>query len=507
MSLSIQTNVAALSAENNIRVNSNFQNQTINRLSSGYRINSSADDAAGLAVANQLQGTVTELTQGVQNANNSVSQLQVIDGGLSNITQILSRLQTLATESASNTFTGDRATLNAEYQSDLGEINRQAANIGLNTGGQYNSQLNVFTAGGNTQANSQVSIDLSGANNAVDTNALGIGTTSVAGGGTGISGNTVRLDDSAATFLAGSGTQDFTFHVNNGSGDQLVTATVSGGTSGLNGQGVISSLNSQLQAYGISAGIASDGTLQFAGSTAFSVSAAAGSAGTSVASAGTAVNTANYNSQASGFAAFTDGGGTTASETVVFQNAGGTKSVTLDSSNASTLSQALQTLNGALAGTGISAVTNSDGTSISFQSSNTFSIDDTAYTAGLSGGTGQLFSDGTSAASAVSVTSPTASSSSTGNALAALSALQTAVSNLGLVQGVVGAGENKLNFAVNLSQSQITNYSAEESGIRDADVAAEAANLTKAQVLQQASIAALAQANQAPQAVLSLLKG
>jgi flagellin len=90
--------------------------------------------------------------------------------------------------------------------------------------------------------------------------------------------------------------------------------------------------------------------------------------------------------------------------------------------------------------------------------------------------------------------------------LAALTALTTAVTNLGLVQGKVGAGENKLNYAVNLAQSQITNYSAAESGIKDADVAAEAANLTKAQVLQQASLAALAQANSAPQAVLSLLK-
>ena len=84
--------------------------------------------------------------------------------------------------------------------------------------------------------------------------------------------------------------------------------------------------------------------------------------------------------------------------------------------------------------------------------------------------------------------------------------MTTAISNLGLVQGVVGAGENKLNYAINLAQSQITNFSAAESGIKDADVAAEAANLTKAQVLQQASLAALAQANSAPQAVLALLK-
>ena len=71
----------------------------------------------------------------------------------------------------------------------------------------------------------------------------------------------------------------------------------------------------------------------------------------------------------------------------------------------------------------------------------------------------------------------------------------------------MGAGENKLTYAVNLAQSQIANFSAAQSRIRDADTAAEAANLTKAQVLQQSSIAALAQANSAPQAILSLLKG
>jgi flagellin len=81
------------------------------------------------------------------------------------------------------------------------------------------------------------------------------------------------------------------------------------------------------------------------------------------------------------------------------------------------------------------------------------------------------------------------------------------VTLLGNTQGKVGAGQNKLQYAINLAQSQISNFSAAESRIRDADVAAEAANLTKAQVLQQASIAAMAQANSAPQQVLSLLRG
>jgi flagellin len=108
---------------------------------------------------------------------------------------------------------------------------------------------------------------------------------------------------------------------------------------------------------------------------------------------------------------------------------------------------------------------------------------------------------------AQAVAAPAAGSTGTGNASAALTALQAAVGTLGLVQGHVGAGQNLLTDAVNLAQSQISNFSAAGSRIRDADVAAEAANLTKASVLQQASIAALAQANSAPQAILSLLKG
>jgi flagellin len=433
----------------------------------------------------------------VQNANNSVSQLQVIDGGLNNITQILNRLQTLATESASSTFTGDRNTLNAEYQSDLAEINRQAANVGLDTGGHYNSVLNVFTGGGNSQSNSQLSINLSGTNNAVDTTALGLASTSVTGGGTKLAGP-ARLDNTSNTFLVGS-TQQLTGNVNTGSGSIAFSATVDGGAGGLSGQGVVDSLNKQLQQYGISATIATDGSLQLSGATAFTVEAAAvsGGTGTAFATAGTpAVNTANYNAQSATFVNFAG------SDTESFTVQNGTKAVNINltATNAPDIATAIKNINTSLAGTGVYAVESADNTGISFQSASAFSINETA---GASG-TGTVF--GTTLG-AITVNGPSASASSTGNALSALSALQSAFSNLGLVQGVVGAGENKLNFAVNLSQSQITNFSAEASGIRDADVAAEAANLTKAQVLQQASIAALAQANSAPQAVLSLLKG
>lgn len=497
MSLSIQTNVASLDAQNAIRINTNFQNNTIQQLSSGYRINSSGDDAAGLAVANQYAGTIATLSQGVLNANNAVSTLQIADGGISNISTILNRLQTLATESASSTFAGNRTTVNNEYQGLLSEINRQAASINLNTGGTYNTNLVTYVGGGNNQANSQVSVNLSGTSNAVDTTALGIANTSVAGGGVALTGNSVLLSDTSTAFLAGSNTQVLTFQVGTQTGNQQVSVTLNGGASGLSGQGVVDALNSnnQLSALGISAAIGTNGQLQLSGSAAFSVSAAGASGGNAVVTAAsTAVNTGDYNVTSTGFAAITAG-----TETIVFQNAAGSTSVNLTSANAGSTANALSAINTQLSGTGIYAVQAPNTTDISFQSSSSFNANETANA------TGDLF--GLAVPGAITVNAPSAAASATGNAISALTALSTAINNLGLTQGIVGAGENKLNYAINLAQSQVTNFSAAESGIKDADVAAEAANLTKAQVLQQASLAALAQANSAPQAVLSLLKG
>src|SRR5512147_2405124 len=132
MAVSIQTNVNSIVAQENLRVNGEFQSRTIQRLTSGFRINSSGDDAAGLAVANKFRSDIAELTQGVRNANDAISVLQLVDGGLNNVSKLLDRLKTLASQSASGTFTGSRTTLNNEYQALLTEIDRQAANIGLN---------------------------------------------------------------------------------------------------------------------------------------------------------------------------------------------------------------------------------------------------------------------------------------------------------------------------------------------------------------------------------------
>ena len=88
----------------------------------------------------------------------------------------------------------------------------------------------------------------------------------------------------------------------------------------------------------------------------------------------------------------------------------------------------------------------------------------------------------------------------------AVSALANSVATLGSAQAAVGRGENQFTYAINLAQSELTNEASAESGIRDANLAAEAANLTKAQILLQAGVAALSQANAAPQNILALLK-
>ncbi len=207
--ISLQTNVTSLFAQEQLNENNNFESNTIQQLTSGYRINNAGDDAAGLAVANQLQANVAELQQGVINAANGTSTLQIIDGGLSNISNLLDRLQTLATESASGTFEGSRVTLNNEFQSVLGEITRQAGNIGLASGGtvtqtgtigssQYNTNaLAVFIGGGDADhaTDDQVTVDLTNGG------AGGVTVTGVDSTGLGLSSSDVTSAADATTAL------------------------------------------------------------------------------------------------------------------------------------------------------------------------------------------------------------------------------------------------------------------------------------------------------------------
>ncbi|MEO5924530.1 MAG: flagellin [Bryobacteraceae bacterium] len=244
MAFAINTNVASLQAQNSLRVTGDLQSKTINRVTSGLRIVASGDDAAGLAIANTYRSDGAVLAQGVRNANDGLSQLQTADGGINNISQLLDRARTLATQSASGAFTGDRSVLNSEFQSVVTEIDRQAQAVGLNTGGQFAKALSVFIGGGQSSngisatTNGSVSLDLS--RSTVDSASLGlkgVQATGVAGTDIGSGSPSTSLSALLAnsTNTASAATPGFTTFVVKGPGFDGNGVTLSVNTANLGG--------------------------------------------------------------------------------------------------------------------------------------------------------------------------------------------------------------------------------------------------------------------------------
>jgi flagellin len=130
-SFSVVNNIASANAQANLQGTSMGLNRALTRLSSGLRINSGGDDAAGLAVANTYRNEQAILNQGIRNANDGLSDLQVKDGALSNISTLLDRLATLATQVASGASGADIGKLANEYDALIDEIDREATVAGL----------------------------------------------------------------------------------------------------------------------------------------------------------------------------------------------------------------------------------------------------------------------------------------------------------------------------------------------------------------------------------------
>jgi len=163
-SFSVVSNISSANAQANLQATNIGMQKAIARLSSGFRINSSGDDAAGLVLANGYRNTQAVLNQGIRNANDGLSTLQIKDGALGNISTLLDRLSTLATQSASAASGVDRNALDAEFQDVLGEIDREAGVAGLTASAGFS----VFVS--NDGANGVVS----GTLGAADTTALGL---------------------------------------------------------------------------------------------------------------------------------------------------------------------------------------------------------------------------------------------------------------------------------------------------------------------------------------------
>lgn len=520
-----------MQAQEYLRVSGDFQAKTINRVTSGLRIVSSGDDAAGLAIANSFRSDQAVLSQGIRNVNDGLATLQTIDGGITNISKLIDRARTLATQSASGTFDGDRSVLNTEFQSVLSEIDRQAQAIGLNVGGSFAKELRVFIGGGRGTSDSAVitngsaAVDL--AASTVDTKSLGLSGYAVSGA-TGL--------DNATTFATAKGaatTMTYTLSGAGFSGADAIGVTVN--LTGVNDlAGLVEAINAGITGAtqgttaaatafknaGISAQMNADGTsFQFVSTSAAFAVQDNGAAGAARSFLGTTAG--DQVKVGGGLEARTIAwagdlaDGETQVVTLSTVDEGGTMhqvDISLgDTGSALTVAEAVTALNTALQNTNdqylkslVATVDGSTADSISIAGLKDFNvtvaIPSDATSTGLGGVGSTVSSAEVAGGTNVNIASETA-------AQTAVSALANAVTALGQAQAVVGKGQNTFNFAVSLASTQLTNLAASESRIRDADLAAEAANLTKAQILQQAGIAALAQANSAPQAVLSLLRG
>jgi flagellin len=190
MPLGILNNIPSLQAENELSLTASALNNTLEQLASGSRINSGADDPAGLSIANGLQANISALTQSVSNANDGVGQLQLADGALAQVTNLLNTAVTLATESATGTVSnGQRTAIQAQYASILAEINQ------IGTATTYNGQ-SVFQSGTSTNLNQVDSV------NSATTAPLTLGSALTVGDATSVTASGVTFTYTAAAGVA-----------------------------------------------------------------------------------------------------------------------------------------------------------------------------------------------------------------------------------------------------------------------------------------------------------------
>jgi flagellin len=231
MAISLLNNIAALEAQNQLQGTQTKLQNTLFQLSSGSRINSGADDAAGLAIANGLQANVTALSQSAANAQNGVGALQVSDGALAQVTTLLNRAVTLATESATGTVSNaQRTALDAEFTQIKAEIDR----IGSST--TFNG-TSVFTA-------NATNIFLTDASSAAANNTISVTVGSLAANSISYNGTTVNFSSDNLTSSGGAVTAlaDINTAISNVAG---IRGTIGAGINRL--QSAVNVINNQVQ--------------------------------------------------------------------------------------------------------------------------------------------------------------------------------------------------------------------------------------------------------------------
>ena len=489
--LSINSNISSLVAQENLNSSGDALQQAITRLSSGKRINSAADDAAGLAISTTLQTAINGLNQGVSNANDGVSMVETASTGLSQITQSLQTIRSLANEAAGGSLSStNQAALQQEVAQQVAEVNRLASQTTYNGINLLNGSAGLINVQVGSNVGQTVGLDLS----------QGVSAASL-GGGFVQAGNTLGaitgldLTSTGAENTGGSagaitqinvvsdGTGGFTFT------DQNNQALASTAVANLF---VTTTSSSGIQSISLATGATATNGLSLTGEMAGIQAAAAAS--TTATSAGTVFGVVSGIDvdPTTGLAAAAGTANAITSVTVEANGDGGIEFVDQNGNQLTT---------GATAG-----LFTTSGTGISFATTPTSTFGGTATGTGVGGGQ----TSGTTLYSINVNNAPTSVAaidvSTTQGANLAMETVDNALATISNIQATLGAAQNRFTGISTSQQDESTDLSSAQSQITDADFAQETANLSKAQVLQQAGISVLAQANSNPQQVLKLLQ-
>ena len=494
----VNTNVASLNGQRTLGATGTVLNQAIARLSSGLRINSAKDDAAGLAISQRMTAQIRGLNQAARNANDGVSISQVAEGALGEIGNMLQRMRELGVQMANDSNTAsDRLSAQKEFSQLNSEIDR----IGRQT--QFNGKAvldGTFTAqqfqvGAYATQTINVSINDSrstaiGAYTAGSNDNIGAAIArGASAGANGVAAQTITVGgpvgSAAVSITANSTAKAVSDQVNAQAGSTGVTATASTeaviSNMDSNAVGAITFTLTGRSSAAISASVATTTDL---GNLADAINANAAATGvTATLSADKAAITL---AQEDGYDIKIDdlNGGATSGSPSVF-NVGG-------KGNAGAV-----TLEDTQYGGGVTDSTTIAG-KVNYASTGAFTL--TAST-----GTTLVGGSGASAASLSAVS--TAKLDTRVNAQSAITTLDGAITFVNDLRATLGATQARFESAVSNLQSTSQNVASARSRVQDADFAQETANLSRGQILQQAGTAMLTQANALPQSVLSLLRG
>lgn len=498
----INTNIASLNAQRNLNTSQREADTTLQRLSSGLRINSAKDDAAGLAIAERFTSQVQGLNQAMRNANDGVSLAQVAEGALGESGNLLQRMRELAVQAANATNSAsDRKALQSEVNQLKQELERIATTTEFNglklLDGTFQAQK--FQAGANE--NQTISVSITGSR--IDSLANNTVNDSNAASGVGTGSATAAASGGVAPALNGIAAQDITVS------SSLDTQTVSIDT-GDTAEEIAALINKKAQTTGVTASartsatlanLASPGTVSLTLSTGDGASATISAQISDETDLEPLAREINSATGKTGITAEVDGG----TITLIQENG---KDIVLEqfTSNGATATVDFQ----GSADTSATVLTSGGADSIrasgelTFDSAKSFTV-----SSSIDAASGSVFNNA-NADDAIGSTPETVADIDISDFEGATSALRVLDSALETISGIradLGAVQNRLESTIANLSTTSENLTAARSRIQDADFASESANLARTQVLQQAGLSVLAQANARPQQVLQLLQG